>query len=274
MKSTHQRTRRHLRNLRLNIFGFLFTSLIAVGQPAIHYDLRMENPSSHYFQITLNVQRWRESTLDVAMPAWSPGRYVIYDFARLVKEVQAVSGAAVLPVEKVDKQTWRIANTRNKDITISYKVYANTLSGTFSELNSDHANYNGASTFMYVVGSKQLPISLTVHPINNWLIVSGAVEKEGQREFRFPNYDILIDTPTEVSDAPVFMFRVEGKEYRVLIHTDADTTNFAEFLSRLQRMVAAQRRIMPEPDYERYVFLFHFGDMASSSDGMEHLNST
>ncbi len=253
------------------LFGVAST---AFGETTIHYDLSMPEPASHYFNVTIQVDDWSDSTLDIAMPAWSPGRYVIYDFARNVKQFSAQAGKHDLPAYKVDKQTWRIPTGGNANITISYQVYANTLSGTFSQLNQEHANYNGASVFMYVVGKKSVPVTLIIHPYKNWHIISGAVDHDGQAEFSFPNYDLLIDTPAEISDAPVFTFHVLGKEYRVMIHNDGDTTNFAKFLHELQKMVTTQRQTMPPIDYKEYTFLFHFGNLAHSGDGMEHLNST
>ncbi len=243
------------------------------SQPEVHYTLAMPEPASHYFHVTLDVTGWTGDTLPFAMPAWSPGRYVIYDFARNLKDVRVTADGRAVSAVKTDKQTWRVVTGGAHDLTISYSVYGNTLSGTFSQLDDEHANVNGASVFGYLVGHKDLRVGLTVRPYGNWRVVSGAVDTDGQTEFSFANYDLLIDTPMEISDLPVHRFTVEGKEYRVLIHTGGDTTNSAMLLSELERMVAAARRMMPPIDYQHYTFLFHFG-LSGAGDGMEHLNST
>jgi predicted metalloprotease with PDZ domain len=49
------------------------------------------------------------------------------------------------------------------------------MSGTFSVLDSAHANCKGASVLMYVEGHKQDPVSLEVAPPENWTIMNGAV---------------------------------------------------------------------------------------------------
>ena len=49
-------------------------------------------------------------------------------------------------------------------LTIRYKVFGNDLSGTFSQLDSRHANYNGGSIFMYVVNHKPDPVKLEIDP--------------------------------------------------------------------------------------------------------------
>ena len=102
------------------------------------------------------------------MPKWSPGRYAVFDFAKGVQEVEAREGSCLdpaikcsqanLPVRRLDDQTWRVETMNTHSLTIRYKVFGNDLSGTFSQLDARHANFNGGSIFMYVVGHKQDPV--------------------------------------------------------------------------------------------------------------------
>src|SRR5204862_3063026 len=66
------------------------------------------------------------------------------------------------PFQRLDDQTWRV-NTRGMGslgrFIVSYKVFANDLSGTFSQLDAHHANFNGGCVFVYVVNHKQDPRS-------------------------------------------------------------------------------------------------------------------
>ena len=100
---------------------------------------------------------------------------------------------------RVDDQTWSVAPRGSTTLTVSYKVFGNDLSGTFSQLDTRHANYNGASIFMYIVGHKPDPVKLTIQAPAGWKIVNGRTDRPGQTEWRFPNWDVLIDTPTEIA---------------------------------------------------------------------------
>ena len=115
------------------------------------------------------------------MPRWSPGRYAVFDFAKNVQEVTAVAGfhEAVaenrhrfpLPVTRVDTQTWSVKASRlrvaARGVTLTYKVFADDLSGTFSQLDERHANFNGGSVFVYVAGHKQDAVTLkTINDFN------------------------------------------------------------------------------------------------------------
>lgn len=262
---------------------FLLTSsLLAVD--SIHYRLSMPQPSSHFFVVSIVVDTPATSTLDFQMPAWSPGRYVIYDFARNVQEFRAQGDRnEPLPFEKIDKQTWRVHASGNHRVAIEYKVFANTLSGTFSQLNDQHANYNGASIFMYVAGMKDHPIDLEIDAPEGWSVINGLPQtKSGANRWTIqaPNYDILIDCPTEIAPVsdrgPVRMklFSYAGKSFRVLIHNDGSDKNVDRFVTDLEKIVKTEFAVMGPPDVNQYTFFFHFNPYALHGDGMEHLNST
>ncbi|HLL15222.1 MAG TPA: hypothetical protein VK388_09175 [Pyrinomonadaceae bacterium] len=254
----------------------------------ISYELSMSNPASHLFEVTLTVEPPKGAeAIDFQMPRWSPGRYAVFDFAKNVQEVRAETSCppagtcpqgSVLPVTRLDTQTWRVfpQSAISRGVTLTYKVFANDLSGTFSQLDARHANFNGGSIFMYVVGHKQDPVRFVVNAPANWRIINAASERADQREWQFPNYDILIDTPTEI--APNFTveeFKVEGKTHRVMVHSFGEEKGErARLVGDIERVVRAQIALMGTPDYDSYLFMMHFDPTAPRGDGMEHLAST
>ena len=269
----------------------LTINLAVVGQDKqlkIHYRLAMPHPSSHLFDVSLEVERPADSnidSIDFQMPKWSPGRYAVFDFAKNVQEFQAAAGVcppksrcdqAMRPVTRVDDQTWRVPFMNSPSLTITYKVFANDLSGTFSELDSRHANFNGGCVFMYVVNHKQDPVALSIDPPKDWRIVNGRTDRAGQREWQFPNWDIMIDTPTEVGpDCTEDNFRVGGKEYHVVVHSLGNEGGRRRALvSGIEKIVRAETAMWGPPEFDSYTFLVHFAADGHSSDGMEHLTST
>jgi predicted metalloprotease with PDZ domain len=58
-------------------------------------------------------------------------------------------------------------------VRVRYRVFANQLSGTFSVLDTAHANWNGRRVFLYVEGHKPDPVTLDVEPPSGWQIVNG-----------------------------------------------------------------------------------------------------
>lgn len=256
---------------------------------AIGYNLAMPQPSSHLFEVSIKVEVGAEAnaeTLDFQMPRWSPGRYAVFDFAKNVQEFKAASTTCPpqkdcepgqkLPVTRLDDQTWRVETRGQRRLEVSYRVYGDDLSGTFSQLNERHANFNGGSVFMYVVGHKQDPVTLKVEPPPNWRVINAASLRADQREWKFPNYDLLIDTPTEIApDWTLDEFTVDGKRYRVVIHSLGDEGGRRKaFVRDIERIVRTETAMWGAPEFETYTFLIHFAADGRSGDGMEHLTST
>ncbi|HET9525786.1 MAG TPA: PDZ domain-containing protein, partial [Pyrinomonadaceae bacterium] len=179
-------------------------------------------------------------------------------------------------VTRIDGQTWSVAPAGSTTLTITYKVFANDLSGTFSQLDERHANYNGASIFMYVVGHKPDPVKLRIHPPAGWKIVNGWLDHPGQIEWQFPNWDILADTPTEIApDWTQDSFEVDGKKYHVVVHSfGPEGGKRAALVRDIEKIVRAQIAMWGPPEFKEYTFLIHYAADDHSSDGMEHLTST
>ena len=247
----------------------------------LSYRLDMERPSTHLLDVEITVKQVTEPVLRFAMPVWAPGRYAVYDFAKDVQEFAVVgANGQALPWVQPDKQTW-IVHTSDSGgtVRVSYKVFANDLTGSFSQFDTSHAAINGASVFMYLRGYKPDPLTLTLHPPQGWKIVSGFSMSLSQTTFQVPNYDILVDTPLEISpNVQVSDFEEDGKTFRVAVHSYADQDssagNRAALVDGLKKIVQSEMGMMPAPDFSHYTFLFHFDPGLPMGDGMEHLNST
>jgi predicted metalloprotease with PDZ domain len=265
------------------IAGLVFQCLLLAQQPAaferISYRLAMPQPASHLFEVTMDIVAPAgrvPAQIDLQMPRWQPGRYAMADFAKNVQEFRARTGDRALSPVRIDDQTWRIMTLGNRNVTVTYKVFGDDLSGTFAQLDAGHANYNGGEIFMYIAGHKQNPVELRIDPPPGWRIVNGRTDQPNQREWRFPNYEMLIDNPTEIApDWTMDEFRVDGKAYRVVVHSRGDEGGRRPALIRdVERIVRAHVAMWGAPEFEHYTFLFHFANDGRSSDGMEHLTST
>ncbi|MEK6333921.1 MAG: PDZ domain-containing protein [Acidobacteriota bacterium] len=284
--------------LFLLFLAFSSATLAAETPLKIHYRLAMSQPNLHLFEVNIDVDIPAEAnvdSLDFQMARWSPGRYAVFDFAKNVQEVSAsvscltqydergnplpkTCPSSVVPIFRVDNQTWRpdLLGNRGATLSFSYKVFANDLSGTFSDLDSRHANFNGGSIFMYVVNHKQDPVSLAIDPPKGWRIVNGRMSKKDQREWQFPNWDLLIDTPTEIApDWTEDTFKVDGKNYHVVVHSFGPEGGQRRALVRdIEKVVRTEVAMWGAPEFDSYTFLIHFAADDHSGDGMEHLTST
>ena len=129
---------------------------------------------------------------------------------------------------------------------------------------------------MYIVNHKSDPVKLVINPPSTWRIINGRMEQTDQSEWGFPNWDIMIDTPTEIApDWGREEFQVEGKKYYVMIHSFGDEGGKRTALVRdIEKIVRAETALWGAPEFDSYTFLLHFAADDRSGDGMEHLTST
>src|SRR5690349_11499773 len=81
----------------------------AEGALQLEYHLRIARPSTHLAEIEIDVRGVQAPGLDFVLPAWSPGRYAIYNFAKNVQEFQAADAdGRALSWSQPDQQTWRV----------------------------------------------------------------------------------------------------------------------------------------------------------------------
>ena len=244
--------------------------------PEIAFNVSMSKPQTHMLEVEIRVQRPANSQLPaeefLVMPVWTPGSYLVREFARHVQdfEVQDSSGRK-LQWEKTNKDTWRVVTAGAREWRASYRVYANELSVRTNELNSEHASWNNAALLMYLEGYLNAPSTLHVQAPQPWKIATG-LPPAGKNTFRAENFDVLYDSPVEVSNFKTISFTVKNVPHRIVI--DGEGNYDAEIVKRdVQKIVATSVDLMGgEIPYRDYTFILHL--RSNTGGGLEHLNST
>jgi predicted metalloprotease with PDZ domain len=251
----------------------------ATRQPTdISFTVSMPKPWTHLFDVEMKVQRTDgKSHVDLIMPVWTPGSYMVREFARHVQEFAAFDGGdRPLPWIKTNKNTWRISTGGARAYRVTYRVYANELTVRTSELNSDHAFWNNTTLLMYPDGALNQPSTLNIIPYGNWKVATGLPSTGEPRAgrhwaFRAESFDILYDSPVEVSDFKEMQFEVRGVPHRIVIDGEGNYIR-ERMLNDVRRIVEAQIAMFGDIPYRDYTFILHSG--ANTGGGLEHLNST
>ena len=249
--------------------------VLAAQTPTISYKLGMSKPWTHLFEVELTYSNLpaKKNTLDLALPAWRSGRYLIFDLAGNVIEFTAVDAAdRQLPWAKVDKSTWRIEKKGATTVKARYTVFSNDFRARKNGLNDEHAFVNGAAVFMYAEQYRRVPVSLRVLPYDGWRVSTGLESIQGDPyHFSAMSYDHLLDCPLEVGNQKEYEFDVDGMKHVLSIFGEG---NFRpDSLTRdIGRIVKAQKEFWGGLPYKRYVFLVHVSPQ--SAGATEDLNST
>jgi predicted metalloprotease with PDZ domain len=250
--------------------AFLLSNTFAA--PKLSYVLSMDEPHTHYFDVEMRITDLdKREYLDIKMPVWTPGSYLIREYAKNVESFQANEGK--LKTEKINKNTWRVYLQSSRDIRITYKVYAYELSVRTSFLDDSHGYLNGASIFMFPAQMLDLPSTLTVKPYQGWTEVSTGLEsvKGAKYQYSAPNYDILVDSPIEIGTQKVLTFTANNVPHKVAMYGDANYSA-ERLLSDMKKITEEATTVVGEHPCKDYLFIVH--NIVGGGGGLEHLNST
>ncbi|HKP67754.1 MAG TPA: PDZ domain-containing protein [Pyrinomonadaceae bacterium] len=240
--------------------------------PDISYTVSMSKPWTHLLEVEMRLKYDKApESAEVKMPVWTPGSYLVREYARHVQDFAArdTSGKA-LAWEKVNKNTWRIPTGGAKEIVASYRVYSNELTVRTNELNDEHGFWNNAATLMFPTGQLAAPSTVTVKPYSNWKVATGLPAVAGQTNtFRASNFDILYDSPFEVSDYKEIKFNVQGKPHRYVITGDGNY-DLNKLATDTSKIIEEAYKIFGDLPYDDYTFIVNL----RGGGGLEHLNST
>lgn len=236
---------------------------------SLNYKVKLD-PHAHLFEVEVRALADAGGRTWV-LPVWTPGSYVLREYAGFVTEVRAEAGGHSVPVRKRDKTTWEIADCGEEAVTLRYRVYAHELSVRTSFLDDRHGYINGASLFLYPEAGEHLGGSIQFELPPGWG-AHAALPAAGPGALSFHDIDELIDSPIELGQPRTETAVIDGVPHEMVLcgRGPLDLTHMARDLPPL---VEAARRVFDRPlPYDRYVFLIH--QTGRGGGGLEHRAST
>ncbi len=248
---------------------------VAILDPVkMSYRVAMSQPESHLFEVTLQVSGWQaDVALNLKMPVWTPGSYLVREYARHLQNFSAVSFTdSPLPWHKVGKNHWQIDPQGNTPLTIRYQIYANELSVRTNHLDATHGYFNGAALFFYIPGYKQYPIQVEiVPPQSDWQVTTTLpVIAESVNTFEAIDFDTLVDSPFEIGKHQLFEFEALGKPHQLAVWREGNLDS-DRLIGDIQRIIQVEANLFGGLPYDRYLFLLHLS--SHGFGGLEHKNS-
>lgn len=243
-----------------------------MAEPRIHFTVSFIEPQAHYVEIEMHISHFIEATLDIKMPVWTPGSYLVREYGRHVEQVVAFDGSNRINCVKVTKNTWRIENPP-EDIKIRYRVYGFETSVRTNMITADRAFLSSAATFMYIENFLHLPCTVAVILPESWHFISTGLSKTAQEGHTFyaENFDILFDSPLEIGNQDIWYFEAAGV-YHEFAMVGGGNYNKQQLTADITKIVEEETAIWGENPNTNYVFITH--NYQTGGGGLEHLNST
>jgi predicted metalloprotease with PDZ domain len=172
----------------------------------LRYSVHLEAPerqSGHTAEIELRFAPDADH-VDLTLPAWCPGSYLIRDYARFVRDL-AVTGDDDQPrrTVKVDKQTWRVERGGAQELRVRYGLYGHDLTVRTNHIDSEHAFLHGPATFVYPVGFRASPVEVQLHCPDAWVLTTSAAHTG--RLVTTASIDELYDHPIHVGTVRTYV---------------------------------------------------------------------
>ncbi len=234
----------------------------------LHYYVTMPQPASHLFEVTLQVTGWQSEVLDLRMPVWTPGSYLVREYARHLQDFSA-QGASSLAWRKLSKNHWQVQTQDARDLTIQYRVFANELTVRTNHLDSSHGYFNGAALFFYLPGFERQSIQVTVTPPQaEWRVTTSLpAVAEQPNTFEADDFDTLVDSPFEVGSHQLYEFEVMGKPHQLAIWGEGNADP-ERIIADTRKVIQVEADLFGGLPYDRYLFLLHLS--AQGFGGLEH----
>lgn len=258
-----------------SLFGLVILLSVTMAGKAqkVSFEVSFKEPQAHYAEVEMNVDGFiTKPYVDVKMPVWTPGSYLVREFAKNVESFSATAAGKSTKWEKVNKNTWRIYHNKAAQVKINYRVYAFEISVRTAFVDDSHAFLSPASIFMYPAGMIKMPSTVKIVPFGKWNKVSTGLEPVAGKNFTYSasDFDILFDSPIEVGNQDVFEFMAAGVRHEVAMYGGGNYDR-ERVKADLAKIVEASTAVYGENPNKHYTFIIH--NHYASGGGLEHLNS-
>jgi predicted metalloprotease with PDZ domain len=245
----------------------------------ISYRIEPSNLQAHLYHVVLRIPR-PEAGQTVSLPVWIPGSYLVREFARHLQHLRARQGTRSVPLQQLDKCTWRAHCSGTAALEIDYQVYAFDTSVRAAYLDADRGFFNGTGVFLRVHGREEEPHRVELRGLpRGWEVATAlpAVQTDarGQGRYEAASYDELVDHPVELGRFWRGRFQAQGVAHEFVVAGAAPSFDGERLLRDAQRICETAigfwhgRR---KPPFNRYVFLLNVVD--DGYGGLEHRAST
>ncbi len=247
---------------------------------AISYTLRFPAPQTHYLEVEALIPTGGLSEVELMMAVWTPGSYLIREYARHLEAVTArTEGDEPLALRKTQKNRWQVETGGAPRVVVGYRVYARELSVRTNFVDSKFSLLNGAATFLTLASGGRRPHEVRVVPPPDWKVVVSALQElpanEGaERRFRAEDFDALADAPLYAGNARVHRFEVAGKPHLLVNEGEEEGGVWNGALSAADAEQIAREEIAfwGGAPYPRYVFFNVI--TGSGAGGLEHRDAS
>jgi predicted metalloprotease with PDZ domain len=230
----------------------------AVAKTAgIAYRVEIADLHAHLFRVPLTIAK-PAAQQQVQLPAWSPGSYLVREFAKNLQNLTARPARRSIAIDQLTNASWQVNSNADAPLEVQYAVYAFDNSVRTAWLDATRGFFNGTSLCLMVEGQQDQPHTLELLPcaaMPQWKVATGlpAVrpDKRGFGTYAATDYDMLVDCPFELGDFWVGKFDACGIPHQFVVAGAPPSFDGAQLLKDTQAICEAEIRFWHGDSYQK-----------------------
>ena len=260
------------RKLLLVLLVSTLVSLPGIARDPIAYTLRFPDAAAHYMDVEMVVPTEGANELNLFLPTWTPGSYLVREYSRNIISLNAAASGSALEVTKTSKNRWIVESEGVASVTINYRLFCREINVRNNWVETDFAVVNGAPTFITIVDDYKRPYLVTVELPSGWETTASPLPSaDTANSYSAPDFGTLVDSPLIAGSPQVDSFEVDGILHSLVTIGGGGVWDNARAARNVQHLVEAQRTFWGGLPYdEPYVF---FNLLTGSRGGLEHKQS-
>lgn len=243
----------------------------------IEHTVSVTDPASELFQVKSRFADLRQTKLSLALPAWSPGSYMILDYAQNILRMRFTDESGrPLSYRMTRKSTWEVDTQGVDEVRVEFDYRADKIARNQAKVAGTYALFTGTQLFLEPIGHRASPATVRFIAPAGWGVLSAMRATSDPMVFRADNYDELVDSPTQLGMFDLARYPVDGVPHYFSVtppgtFTPDETARLTDAFSRITRAAAAMFGGQP---YDKYVaFYFFLLPNSNAITALEHLNS-
>lgn len=256
----------------------------------VEYELDFQDAHLHVVRVRLNLPVEGLDSVRLMMPVWTPGSYMVREYARQVERIEARDAkGSPRAVKKIDKNHWTVESKGAERVLVEYQLYGREMGVRTNWIEEAFAFITGAATFITPENMLERPHLVRCKPREGWGQIATSLTPINNQDpwvRRAENFDELIDSPLVLGTIDIRNRSIGSVEHYLATAPFDPATPQASGLAAnrseawwdtekamadVVKLVEVEQKFWGEVPYTRYWFL---NLITESGGGLEHDNST
>ncbi len=241
----------------------------------VRYEVDLRDTAGHRIVVVAEISvvaPLPDGSAEVGLPSWTPGSYMIRDYARHVTNFKVIGGEGV----KVAKDRWRVQVPPSRRIKISYEAFAYERSVRTNWLSDSHAFIAPAALFIDETSAfsgrgarVSRPCEVTFKLPKGWA-ADGLVAHRSNKWIA-PSYAALVDSAFLAGKLRKIEFRAARVAHQlVAAGDDASMLDLKAIAHDAKAAIESSASLFGGVPYKNFKFLAYTAPQSEGMGGLEH----